>query len=131
MEDFAGFFDDFADLLKDRLTLEILTPATRDPDTDVPSGPAAVVQVIDQLCSDQDLDARSRAQLIVNGVAGTVPVSRCFTAWFPWPELPAGAQLIVRVNGRLRPLLKQGPPTDSGGQGGVYVLELGAPEGNR
>lgn len=117
-----GFMDDFTDLMLDTLTVAVLTAGEVDPNTG--AGTVTEQVVVSQPCSDQDLDARTRAQLIVNGVAGTLPVSRAYTRWFPWPE----GQVTVRVNGRVRPVLKQGPPTDSGGQGAVYVLELGPPQ---
>lgn len=121
-EDFA----EFAEFMRDTLTVELLTPGTTDPNTGAGENDTTV-EVVNQPASDQDIDLRARGRYLVDGVNGALPVSRCYTAWFPWPTVPAGGRLVVKVNGRERPLLRQGPPADSGGQGQLYVLELDKP----
>lgn len=117
--------------LRDVLVVEVLTPAPLDPLTDTPTGPASTREVTRQPCSDQDTVFRARTAAIVNGVPGALPVSLCYTAWFPWPPVQAGESVVVRVNSRYRPLMKAGPPVDVAGQGEVYQIELGPPEGER
>jgi hypothetical protein len=116
--------------LRDRLTVEILTPGPLDPSTDVPLGPPTLRVVVgDEPCSDQDVRFARRGQgVIVNGVMGTPPVSLCYVAAFDLPALQPGESVCYRVNGRVRPLLRAGPPLDVGGQGQLAQLELGAPE---
>ncbi|GGO19526.1 hypothetical protein [Deinococcus humi] len=116
-------------LMKDTLTVERLTPAPLDPNTGLPMGGGATVNVlVTQPASDQDQTLRSKTAEIVNGVVGSLPVSRCFTAWFPWPDAEGG-EIIIRVNGSARPLIKQGPPREIGGQHQIYELWLGSPTG--
>lgn len=116
-------------LLKDTLTVERLTPAPTDPNTGLPTGqPGTVETLLTQPASDQDVSARVRMLEIVNGVSGSLGVSRCFTAWFPWPDAEGG-EIIIRVNGAERPLMKQGPPREIGGQHAIYEMWLGPPSG--
>lgn len=117
--------------MKDELAVEIVGLAAEDPDTGVPIGQPQVRTYIVQPCADEDLRIRMRAPAIINGVPGNMPVSLCYTRYFPWPEVAEGEAIVVRVNGRWRPLMKSGPPTDVGGQKSVYQLELGPPEEGR
>ena len=123
-EDFA----ELEELMRDTFTLEIVTPGASDPLTG--AGEEATVQeVIRQPCSDQDESLRGQSRYIINGVNGSIPVSRCYTRHFPWPDTGPGESLIIRVNGRQRDSLRQGPPTDIGGMGEWWMLELSAPVG--
>lgn len=113
-------------MLKDTFTLEIVTPGASDPLTGA-GEEATVREVIRQLCSDSDEPLRGQNRYITNGITGAIPVSTCYVKWFPWPELAEGESIVIRVNGRIRPLLRQGPPADIGGQHAMYMMELDAP----
>jgi hypothetical protein len=127
----SEFEDDFGELLQDTLTVEIFTPGTEDPLTGAATGGSSVIY-LSQPCADEDVLAGRRAQFkIAGGVAGSIPVSICLTAWFASPVLTSGQSVAYRVNGRYRPLLKQGPPTDMGAQQGAIQLPFGPPESGR
>ena len=118
--------------MKDALTVEGLTAATIDPNTGVPSGTGTVRLILTQPASDQDVSPsrRFRAEMN-NGVFGTLPVSICYTTYFTPPVTGPSETLVYRVNGRYRPLMRQGPPQDIGGQHALMELELGSPENSR
>lgn len=117
-------------LMKDTLTVEVTSPPEFDPNTGASLGDGeATTVVLSQPCSDQDLRLIRRAPVVVNGIPGAPPVSICYTRAFRLPPLPDGERYTYRVNGRVRPLLRQGPPLDVGGQHEVWQLELGPPEG--
>lgn len=113
-------------MLRDTLTVEIVSEGHPDPLTGA-GEERTVREVVRQPCSDQDASLKSRTPAIVAGVSGALPVSLCYTRWFPWPDVSVDDTLVVRVNGRARPLMKQGPPVDIGGQHGMMLLELGSP----
>lgn len=107
--------------MTDMLTIEVVDAITTDPTTGASRRVAR--EIVKQPCSDQDVTIRERARYLINGVAGSLPASRCYTAWFLWPS----GEVVIKVNGRTRSLLRQGP-ADVGGQRKIYVLELDKPE---
>lgn len=115
-------------MLKDTFTLEIVTPGTSDPLTGA-GEEATVREVIRQLCSDQDVTLQGQTRYIINGVNGSIPVSRLYVKWFEWPELAPGESVVIRVNGRERQSLRQGKPVDVGGMKQLWLMELSAPTG--
>ena len=127
-----SYVDDFTEFLLDVLTVEGLTAAMIDPNTGVPSGTGTVRLILTQPCSDQDVSPsrRFRAEMN-NGVFGTLPVSICYTTYFQPPVTGPNETLVYRVNGRYRPLMRQGPPQDIGAQKTLMELELGSPENSR
>lgn len=127
-----SYADDFAEMLLDTLTVEGLTPPAIDPNTGVPSGTGTVRAILTQPASDQDVSPSRRFRAEVNnGVFGALPVSICYTNYFVPPTTGPGETLVYRVNGRYRPLMRQGPPQDIAGQHALMELELGAPESSR
>ena len=117
--------------LKDTLTLEGLTPAIPDQNTGVPSGVGTVRLLLSQPCSDQDPSPNKRAQFeLANGVSGQPITSVCYAHAQPY-TLNAGETLVLRINGRFRPMLRQGPPADMGGQHLIWEIALGPPEDGR
>ena len=118
--------------MRDVLTVEGLTAATIDQNTGVPSGTGTVRAILTQPCSDQDVSPSRRFRAEVNnGVFGALPVSICYTNYFTPPVTGPNETLVYRVNGRYRPLMRQGPPQDIGAQRTLMELELGSPEQNR
>ena len=135
-----SILDGMKDLLKDTLTVEAQGQPTTDPNTGVPSGPPPDPRLLipppghvgPWMCSDQDVSPSRRFRGEINsGTPGSLPISICYTAWFQLPALAPGETLVYRVNGRYRPLMRQGPPQDIGAQKGLMELELGAPESGR
>ena len=121
-------------LMRDTLTIELISPPEFDPNTGASIGGAETTTVIlSQPCSDQDVRYKQRRAGVedINGIPGSPPVSICYTRAYQLPALGDGQLLRYRVNGRVRPMLRQGPPLDVGGQHEVWQLELGAPEGGR
>ena len=114
-------------LLKDTLTVKGFSPGTEDA-TGVPIGLGDTRVLISQPCSDQDVSPSRRFRgEITSGVQGSLPTSICYTAYFKLPALFPGETLVYEVNGRRRPLMRQGPGQDAGGQHLVTEIELGAP----
>lgn len=119
----------FQELFKDTLTVKVLTAGPVDPNTDAPTGAGTSVLIISQLGSDQDVLPGKRFRNEINsGVQGTPPVSIFLTPYFQLPALQPGQVFQYEVNGRVRPLMRQGPPQDAAGQGLLMELELGAPQ---
>lgn len=118
-------------LMKDVLTIEVAAPPEFDPNTGATvAGSTGFTVVLSQPCSDQDVRFKQRRVGIeeVNGIPGAPPVSIAYTPAFDLPDLPEGQSYRYKVNGRVRPLLRQGPPLDVGGQHEVWQLEFGSPE---
>lgn len=129
MSDFDGLTADLTALLRQTLTVDLLTPGQPDPQTGASGGPGTTVNVLTQPCSLQPVRFRQRGGgAIVDGVAGSQPSFICYTAYF---APPAGGTVEVRVDGVLYPLLKQGVGQDVAGQHGMLQLELGAAEPSR
>ena len=127
-----SYVDDFTEMLLDVLTVEGLTAPAIDQNTGVPSGTGTVRAILTQPASDQDVSPSRRFRAEVNnGVFGALPVSICYTNYFTPPVTGPNETLVYRVNGRYRPLMRQGPPQDIGGQHALMELELGAPENSR
>lgn len=124
----VSYADDFADLMLDTLTIEVFDLGPLDPATGVPTGPGTARVLLTQRCADEDASPSRRFRAEVNnGIPASLPISICYTAYAKLPVMGAGESLVVKVNGRHRPLLRAGPPQDIGAQKQIWELELGAP----
>ena len=117
----------FAQLFKDQLTVTGFSPGPEDA-TGVPIGSGVTRALVSQMGSDEDVMPSKRFQGQINsGVQGSLPVSVFITPYFKLPALLSGETLVYQVNGRTRPLMRQGPGQNAAGQNITTELELGAP----